>query len=288
MSKKLILLAVVLGLLVSGKSPAQDLPETQIWMLDLEEGIPMNARQISGGRGYRNQPWFSPDGKALYFTSEQDDGQTDIVRHDLASGEQVLIQPSPESEYSPLPIPGQNALSVVRVELPDGQQRLWKLPLNGGNPEVLLPDIEPVGYHAWLDADTVALFILGETFDLHIAKLSTGKSRRVAVNIGRTLRRHPDTGHLLFVDKNVEPWTITGWNPVSGGLTTVMALFPGVEDFEVDDDGRFWMGFGSKLYRSKSDHPGWRLEADLREWGIAEITRLAVCKSEPRMILVGL
>jgi hypothetical protein len=264
--------------LMPGQLAAQALPESTVWMLELNGDMVSNPIRISSGPGYHNQPMFSPDGQSLYFTAERD-GQTDIMRYNLAHKSLHVVLHSPESEYSPTPIPGQAALSVVRVEL-DQRQRLWRIPLDGGAPSLLLRDIESVGYHAWLDEDTVALFILGETFDLHIAKLSTGTSKRVAVNIGRTLRRHPQTGQLLFVDQNTEPWSIASHNPDSGKTTTVMALFPGVEDFEVDSKGRYWMGSGSKLYRSKRGGTGWALVEDLAALAIKDITRLAV---EPRL-----
>ena len=40
-------------------------------------------------------------------------------------------------------------------------QRLWRFNADGTSPQLILPDINPVGYHAWMDADQLVLFVLG-------------------------------------------------------------------------------------------------------------------------------
>jgi hypothetical protein len=63
--------------------------------------------------------------------------------------------------------------SAIRVEA-DSVQRLWSFESGGTNPEVILEGVEPVGYHAWLDHDMVALYVLGEPATLQIASVSRG------------------------------------------------------------------------------------------------------------------
>src|SRR5262245_47248359 len=67
-------------------SPAPPPPATGIFLLDLTRrqgalvlGTP---RRITDHAGYDNQPAFSPDGRALYFTSIAE-GQADTWRYDL-------------------------------------------------------------------------------------------------------------------------------------------------------------------------------------------------------------
>jgi hypothetical protein len=70
---------------------------------------------------------------------------------------------TPEGEFSPAVMPDGKDISVVRVEA-DGTQCLWRVVDKGQKSEtsVILADIKPVGYHAWIDERTVALFVLGE------------------------------------------------------------------------------------------------------------------------------
>jgi len=266
---------------------AQGLPVTQVWLAEIESGVPGEPRLISAASGYNNQPMFSADGKEIFFTAEQVDGQTDIARFNIDSDDLWLVNRSPESEYSPTPIPGRNAVSVIRVELPDQIQRLWSLSLSEDKAELLIPNVEPVGYHSWIDQQSVAVFILGDSFTLHRATVGDQPSIQLADHIGRTIRKHPKSGETLFVSKITEPWSISSIDTVTGKQTKVMSLYPETEDFEVDPSGQFWMGYGSKLYRSSNSNNRWELAGDLREFGIDNITRLAVSPDGNRIAIVA-
>jgi hypothetical protein len=273
--KKFLIFTLLIPVLISHEASAQQLPTAQVWLASIMDGEPVDPKLISPVERYNNQPMFSPDGSSVFFTAEQEDGQTDIARYEIGSGELSLVSETPEDEYSPTPIPGQQAVSVIRVEPPNQLQRLWGISTVDGTSELLIPNVEPVGYHSWLDAQTTAVFILGDSFTLHLATIGEQPSQLLANNIGRTIRVHPGNGQILFVDKNVEPWAIAAFDANSGKQTQLMSLFPGIEDFEVDPAGRFWMGSGSKLYRSKEDNSGWELEADFQAEGMNTITRLA-------------
>src|SRR5260370_13102819 len=104
-------------------------------------------KRITSWVGYNNQPSFTPDGHSILFTSIRDK-QADIYRYDLRSGATTQITNTPESEFSPTSMPDGDFISVVRVEA-DGTQRLWKFPLAGGQPSLILENIKPVGYHLW-------------------------------------------------------------------------------------------------------------------------------------------
>ncbi|MFT5139729.1 MAG: hypothetical protein ACI9H8_001858 [Lysobacterales bacterium] len=274
-------------LTMSFKANAQGLPLTSIWLTEIDDGIASELTLISSAERYNNQPMFSLDGRTVYFTAEQTDGQTDIARFDVESRSLSLVNHSPESEYSPTPVPGLDVVSVIRVELPDQLQRLWSISVSSGEAKLLMPNVEPVGYQSWLDSETVAVFILGDSFTLHKATVGDQPSQLLATNVGRTLRKHPQTGHILFVDKNSEPWSIASFDAENMVQTKVMDLFPGIEDFEVDSSGGYWMGSGSKLYRRAANESSWALNADFQEFGIANITRLASSPDGDYLAIVG-
>lgn len=150
-----------------------------------------------------------------------------------------------------------------------------------------MENAEPVGYHSWFNPHSVAMFILGDSLTLHTASLGEEAARQLADNIGRTLRKHPLTGQVLFVDKTQQPWKIAILDPQSGAIGEVMQLFPGVEDFEVGPAGRFWTGNGARLYRSNAANNAWELAADLSEFGISNITRLGVSPDDRQLALVS-
>ena len=131
------------------------------------------------------------------------------------------------------------------------------------------------------------MFILGDSFTLQTAKLNSMGTVIVADNIGRSIRKHPETGEVLFVDKNSEPWQIAAFNPETGTTRIVMPLFPAGEDFTIDATGTYWTGNGSKLYQRSPTDDRWKLIADYRNSGIRQISRLAIHLKTGQIALVG-
>ena len=55
----------------------------------------------------------------------------------------------------------------------------------------MLENVKPVGYHAWADDHTLALFVLGQPATLQLADTRTGTARTIASDIGRSIQRIP-------------------------------------------------------------------------------------------------
>ena len=273
----------------AGKLFAQELPGTDIWVARISNGVPAEPVKINTGSGYNNQPHFSKDGSVLYYTREMPGGeavQTDIAAFNIKTSITTMVNNTSESEYSPTPIPGRNALSVIQVEA-DQKQRLWAIEVASGNMDLLLADVEPVGYHAWINDSEVAMFILGDSFTLQTARLDTKGSKLIADNIGRSIRKHPQTGEILFVDKNREPLQIAAFDPETTQVRGVMPLFPANEDFTIDASGNYWSGNSSKLYKRSSGDSSWKLMADFKTFGINHISRLTINLNSGQIALVS-
>jgi dipeptidyl aminopeptidase/acylaminoacyl peptidase len=169
-------------------------PDTEIFLAPFNAadanpvGRPVN---ITNSPGYDNQPSFTPDGRAIFFTSMRGGRQTDIYRYDIASAAVTQVTNTPEGEYSPTVTPDGEHISVIRVEA-DGTQRLWRFTLDGRAPELVLAGVKPVGYHAWVDDHTLALFILGTPASLQIADTQSGKADSVVRQISALGGDQPD------------------------------------------------------------------------------------------------
>ena len=150
-------------------------------------GTPTNLTQR---RDYDNQPQFVPDGSGFWYTiNDPQNDQADIcLLYTSPSPRDRGTMSSPESEYSATPLPDGSGISVIRVEA-DSTQRLWRFDLDGANGAVILPNVAPVGYHAWVDESTLVLFVLGAPATLQRADVDTGQTEVITRNIGRSIQR---------------------------------------------------------------------------------------------------
>lgn len=278
-------------------------PATDVFIADLATvggrltvGKPEN---ISNSPGYDNQPFFTPDGQALLFTSARGTvesacgkPQTDIYRYDLKSGAVTQLTETPECEYSPTVTPG-GRISVIRVEA-DGTQRLWQFTPDGRNPSLVLTDIKPVGYHAWLDEQTLALFVLGQPATLQIADTTSGKGEILARNIGQSILRMP-TGGVSFVQQagegadrtlTITAVTVKNGKPATRVLTTAV---PGATQAHLawTPDGTLLMAHAGSLHAWRSGTAKWEAVADLAALGLRSVTRLAVAPNGSRIAIVA-
>ena len=269
-------------------TPTATPPASDIFIIDLKGGGKLRLGQplkITSGAGYNNQPSFLPDGQSILFTSIRD-RQADIFRYDIRSGTTTQITNTPESEYSPTSMPDGD-MSVVRVEA-DGTQRLWRFPLAGGKPSLILEKIKPVGYHLWIDDHTLALFILGKPNTLQIVDTRTEKAEIVAENPGRILRRIPHENKFSFVQKvSDQEWLIKTCDIKTRKIATFIKTFPGVEDYAWTPAGVLLMANGSKLFAWKKTDWAWVELADLSNTGLKSITRIAVSPKGDRIAVVA-
>ena len=59
----------------------------------------------------------------------------------------------------------------------------------------MLADVKPVGYHAWADDHTLALFVLGQPATLQLADTRTGKAESPAARHQPIDSAHPRRRH---------------------------------------------------------------------------------------------
>ncbi len=244
-----------------------------------------SVRRVTQRPGYDNQPAFLPGDGGLLYTVIDASGQADIWRYDLRSGRSVaLIHTQPESEYSATVMPAGDRISVIRVER-DSAQRLWSFTRAGTDPRVVLETLKPVGYHAWIDGNRLALFVLGNPATLQLADVRTGEARVVAQNIGRSLHKVPGRDAVSFVQLGAEkPGWIRILDVQSGTATSLVQPFAENEYHAWTPDGVLLTARGSVLYALR---PGrdkdWVEVADLAGRGVRGISRIAV-SADGRMI----
>lgn len=274
----------------AGPPPATAaVPSTDIYLYRLSRGvIPFRSRlvNITNRIGYDNQPAFVAS--TIYYTSIRN-GQADIYKFEHA--QHLPFTSTPESEYSAAMSPDGRSISVIRVEL-DSTQRLWRFPLDGSAPSVVLRDIKPVGYFAWLDSATVALFVLGSPNTLQIADTRTGSGRVVTTNIGRSLQRVPGGRRASFVQRLGEKGVLKTVDPTprSDGTWDIetVAVLPDSADYVVwRSPTELYTAAGSRIFRLRRPGSAWQPIADLRNSGLKRISRLALHPNGGELAIVA-
>jgi|KBSSwiStaDraftv2_1062776.scaffolds.fasta_scaffold378989_2 WD40 repeat protein len=274
----------------AAKEIAAAAPANDIYLATLEKhkegttlGEPRNATHRPG---YDNQPFFLPDGKRFYYTSIRDDGQADIWRYDIASGESTQITKTPVSEYSPTVPPDGDGISTVRVEK-DGSQRLWRYGADGTPGKPIVDDEKAVGYHAWIDEDTLALFIVGEPTVLRMFDLRSKRSRDIAQGLGRCLQPVPARPAVAYIEASPDssPWLkMLQWP--AGVTNQVTQPLEGSEDFALSNDGEIYMAHEQTIYAWQHEPGKWRAIADFTGKLPGAISRLAVSPRSDLMAFV--
>lgn len=296
--------ALVLGLLWGAlplvappAAVAQGRPSTDVWMVRLDgRGVPRvgRAENLTARTGYDNQPSFTADGRALLYTVIEGDAPSDIYRLDLDTRARTnLTRTAVESEYSATPMPDGVHFSSVRVES-DSAQRLWRFALRGDEaPALLLPGIQPVGYHAWAGDAMLGLYVLGAALGtpnsppatLQLADVRTGRADVVARDIGRALQKIPGRDALSYVQQGADGAWITALD-VRTGVSRPIAKAPERADYHVwTPDGVLLAGSGSRILVWANGT--WQVAADLAVDGVRGISRLAVSPSGDRLAFVA-
>lgn len=186
--------------------------------VDLMAGKITDARNITPGKGNHFQPAFTPDGRAVVYTSSRS-GSHNIFRHDLASGTTTAVTATTENLYSPTPLADGSGFSAIRVITADpaygiemNEPSLWLFGWNGKPVAPVVPT-KRIGYHAWVNPDLIAAFIVDDVPQRndHKAVLisrTTGQQTLLTAKPGRSLGRTAD-GRAVFVDQtDPQRWVI--------------------------------------------------------------------------------
>lgn len=261
--------------------PVSAQSSTEVYLFDLTQNRdktitlskPVN---ISDNEGYDNQPSFSKNGHYLYFSSTRN-GQTDILRYEVDSAVKTWLTNTPGGEYSPLESPDGKYITAVRLD-PDGLQRLYQYPANGGAPAELVEDLV-IGYYTWYFQNQIISFVLGDPPVLCITKLDNQETQIIMQNPGRSIHVIPGTLTFSYIDKSdPDHWFIKKAQPGSPEEPqTITETLKGSEDMAWLNSSVMLMGKGSKLYAfDLNGSDNWELVTDLSLYGLDNITRLAV------------
>ena len=299
--------AIMAGLGQAAAPPVQP-PGTDIYLVPMSSGLPVTSAKpmpVSAAAGYDNQPSFSADGNRILFAANRDGKQTDVFVFDRRQGRVTQLTHTAENENSPTYVPGgagpAGSFGVVQSEFDRNGarpaapiQRLWRFNADGRSPSWILADINPVGYHAWIDDDQLVLFVLGaqgKPSTLQIASVKTGKAEIVAEGIGRSLHRIPGTRLASFVHREGDSHIVKQIDIATKKIDILVKAVDGSSERDMawTPDGKtILMTAATKIYSWTRGQSGWTEVFDGAPHQLGAITRLAVApKGEALAIVVA-
>jgi hypothetical protein len=270
-------------------------PKPEIYVADLSvfDGLhylgPLQ-KIADGTNSYDNQPMFTPDSRSLLYTTEYGYGdriQTEIHRYYLSSRRETRITRTAESEYSPRPVSGDRALSVIRVEA-DSTRRMWRFTMEGMDGEALFRSLRDVGHHVWGNESTVLLYVPGDPPTARIGDLTTGQTEVVARNVGRSLNKIPNRNAWSLVERisPVQAW-ISEVNIATHEVRRIIPTMSGAEFHAWTPEGVLLMAIGSQIYQWDPElDVDWRRVADLEDT-VLTVTRITVSPDGTKIAIVG-
>jgi len=261
---------------------------TDIYLLrfaDLDSAGTVSVKQLTKRAGYDNQPFFTPDSRYVLYSAILSDLQADVFRVDVQTGKEERLTKTPQSEFSPTPLPDGSGFSAVCVES-DSTQRLWRFPYKG-KPAPILENVRGVGYQAWADSDRLLLFLLHDPYLLVLANAKTGDTTVVAENIGRSLAPIPGGSQMSFVQNEGRSRWIASLDPATRKIERIAPAPEGSEDFAWTPAGRLIMAQGLVLSEWNPEKKQWETLAVLASQVPGKISRLAVSPDGKWLALVA-
>ena len=283
-------------------APAMPGNDIFVYALEWENGTPVLGERITQGDrpGYDNQPFFTPDGTAILYTAgDNDSGETDIWRLDIASGNAQPVTRTPlESEYSPRIAPDGMGLSYI-LQPEGGYAGNAALARFDNSERELAHELAPAGYYVFSgDMNHVAVFYLGDPesegpFTLQLIDRTTEPETvtQIAENPGRTLSRTPNAPVAWFsIGDEAGNHQVHLLHFESGQSEAMFALPEGSQDFAAFElassaTAFFSLDAGALVYYGEAQ--AWTNVADIEALGHTGVTRLAVSPDRSLIALVA-
>ena len=290
-----ILFKLVLNLIVlfnCTKFIAQS--DSEIFLLDIkfkQDKIEIfNVKKISNNKGYNNQPIFVSNDKIL-FTSERN-LQNDIVQYDSSENSLKYLTNTLTSEYSPIRYK-KNKITAVSLDK-KGEQYLRIYDIKDNTFKIPFTD-KIVGYYTY--SKQIKNLIISSVLEnnelvLYTSNLKTKEHTYVDNNTGRSIHNIPKykfgQEKISYISKKDSIWNINYVDLSNYKTKTITTTLNNNEDICWFKDGSILTSHKNNLYIFNSKlSKNWKLLCSLEEYGITNISRIAINPDNDKLALVN-
>ena len=268
--------------------------DSEIFLLDIkfkQDKIEIsNVKKISNNKGYNNQPIFVSNNKVL-FTSERN-FQNDIVEYNSIDNSLKYLTNTQTSEYSPIRYK-KNKVSAVSLDK-KGEQYLRIYNIKNNTYNIPFTD-KIVGYYNY--SKQIKNLIISSVLEnnelvLYTSNLKTKEHTYVDNNTGRSIHNIPKykfgQEKISYISKKDSIWNINYVDLSNYKTKTITTTLNNNEDICWFKDGSILTSHKNNLYifNSKLSND-WILLCSLEEYGITNISRIAINPDNDKLALVN-
>lgn len=246
-----------------------------------------NMHKIPLNEGYNNQPSFTSNHTLVL--SANNEGQSDILEYNLNTQEKRWINAKTAGgEYSPQQIPLSSDIAAVRLD-PNGLQRLYRYDSKTGASTLLIDDLAVAYFSFYNNQKLLATVLNQESMDLTLIDLESKTVDTLWTDAGRALQKIPGTDTMSYTLKNEDgKYDLYGFDIETGDSYYVCELLMDVQDYVWVNDLQILAGLRNRLYLYDTlGFPEWERMASIEEYGIRDITRMAVSPDGKKLAVVG-
>jgi hypothetical protein len=282
---KLLVFSLFSSLLAFGQ-----IPETDIWLFKIEkkEGKYLASKplNVTNRSGYDNQPTFSLDGKSILYVLIDSTNQADIYQYSISKKTSVNLTKSQVSEYSPTIIPSGLGFSSVVVEK-DSAQRVWQFNMDGTFKTIVNEGTDSIGYHTWLNVDTLLYYKLTEPHSLRVLDLKSNKDVWICNHPTRAFKKMGNSSNFIYGIKDSLSTQSRIYNPALRE-SSLYASYPSLnEDFIWHNELGLIKSEGSDLMRYNEQTKTWEVLFSFSSIGIKKITRFVFDSKTKQLAIVS-
>lgn len=266
---------------------------TEVYLFDLNAAGTdfqiSNMLNISNDLGYDSQPSFASNNILLF--AGNNNGQTDIALYQIDNKKKTWFNNETSGgEYSPQQFPATTDVTAVRLDT-TGLQRLYRYNSANGNSTAteLIVGLQ-VAYYAFYDEQIgLATVLSNERLDLVRMDLVLNKADTLFLNAGRSIHKVPNSDSMSYTLTNeAGNQDIYLMDMTTSESFFVTEMPKGIQDYSWLGDSKLVLGSIDKLFIYDLGGNGdWILAADLSNYQINGITRIAVSPDMSKLALVA-